>query len=105
MITSCPVTVHACVVSRFGYYQRYYEHYGDNTWEMMKTAFCILVERAVKFVGKQNGKLMIYYEKIGRKEDRSIESYFHELRTNGHPFSNETAANMPLCLLKNFPSD
>ena len=71
MITDCPVIVHACVISRFGYYQRYHERYGDNTWEMVRTAFSILVERTVKFVSRQNGKLMVYYEKIGRKEDRN----------------------------------
>ena len=92
MITSCPVIVHACVISRDGYHNRYLERYGENTWEMMKTAFSIVVERATKFVTKQDGKMMIYYEKIGRKEDKRIESYFNELRTTGHPFSSEAAS-------------
>jgi hypothetical protein len=69
MITACPFTVHACVISRSGYHQRYLELYGDNTWEMTKTAFSIVVERAAKFVAKQDGKMMVYYEKMGREED------------------------------------
>ena len=85
MITSCPVTVHACVVSRAGYCQRYLERYGDNIWEMMKTAFSIVVERTAKFVARQDGKMMVCYEKIGCKEDRRIESYFHALRNDGQP--------------------
>jgi hypothetical protein len=91
MIISCPVTVHACVISRFGYNQRYLVRYGENTWEMMRTALSILLERAAKFVARQNGKMMVYYEKMGSNEDKKLESYFHELRSNGHPFSSENA--------------
>lgn len=86
VITSCPMLVHACVISRTGYCNRYLEQYGAQTWNMMKTAFTILLERTAKFAVRRDGKVMIYYEKIGKTEDKLIESYFRELRTNGHPF-------------------
>ena len=54
IITSLPIIVHACVVSRQGYHNRYLDKYGDNTWEMMKSAFSILVERSVKFVSDKD---------------------------------------------------
>lgn len=85
-IVRCPIIVHACVVSRHGYLKRYLEKYGEDTWEMMKSAFTILVERAAKYVATQNGTLMVYFEAAGKKEDRLIKSYFNELRSQGHPF-------------------
>lgn len=91
-IVSCPVVVHACVISRSGYFKRYFEEHGINTWEMMKSAFSILVERAAKYAASNNGTVMVYYEKIGRTEDKLIERYFYELRSSGHPF-NPTTAN------------
>jgi hypothetical protein len=85
-IVSSPIIVHACVVSRHGYLKRYLETYGDNTWEMMKSGFSILVERAAKYVASQNGTLMVYFEAIGKKEDKLLKEYFKELRLGGHPF-------------------
>lgn len=85
-IVACPIIVHACVISRHGYLKRYSEKYGEDTWEMMKSAFTILVERAAKYVATQNGTLMVYFEAAGKKEDRLIKSYFNELRSQGHPF-------------------
>lgn len=90
-IISCPIIVHACVVSRSGYFNRYYEKYGVKTWEMMKSAFTILVERAAKYVASQNGTVMVYYEKVGKIEDKLIEQYFHDLRSSGHDFNPSTA--------------
>ena len=91
-ITSLPIIVHACVVSRQGYHNRYLEKYGDNTWEMMKSAFSILVERSVKFVGDLDESIMIYYEKAGKKEDRLLKQYFNEIRESGHPFDINNAS-------------
>lgn len=85
-IISCPIIVHACVVSRHGYLNRYLEKYGEDTWEMMKSAFSILVERSAKFVAINNGKLMVYFEAAGKKEDKLLKQYFNELRSTGHPF-------------------
>lgn len=90
-IVSCPIVVHACVISRSGYFKRYYQKYSVKTWEMMKSAFSILVERAAKYAQSQNGTIMVYYEKAGKTEDRLIETYFHALRSSGHPFNPATA--------------
>lgn len=91
-IVGCPIVVHACVISRSGYFNRYIKKYGVNTWEMMRSAFSILVERTAKYVAINNGTLMVYYEKAGKVEDKLIEQYFRELRSSGHPFNPATAA-------------
>ncbi|MDJ0676324.1 MAG: DUF3800 domain-containing protein [Calothrix sp. MO_167.B42] len=91
-IVQCPIIVHGCVVSRKGYLDRYLERYGSNTWEMMKSAFSILLERVGKYVVLQGGKVMVYFEKAGKKEDNLITSYFNDLRNSGAPFSAETSA-------------
>lgn len=100
-ITSLPIIVHACVISRQGYHNRFLEKYGDNTWEMMKSAFSILVERSVKFVGDKDESIMIYYEAAGKKEDRLLKQYFNEIRELGHPFdSNNASKYSPLSVEK-----
>jgi hypothetical protein len=91
-LTSLPIVVHACVVSRTGYLNRYFDQYGSETWEMMKSAFNILIERSAKYAGKQDGSIMIYYEEAGKNEDRLIKQYFNELRSLGHPFNPSNAA-------------
>ncbi len=91
-IISCPVLVHACVVSRVGYINRYLDTYGEKTWEMMKSAFSILIERAAKFANTRNGTVMIYFEKAGKKEDGLIKKYFQELRSDGLPFNAATSS-------------
>lgn len=97
MIVRCPVIIHACVISRSGYIQRYSEKYGIDTWNMMRTAFCIVVERTAKYAIKRNGKIMVYFEKIGRVEDRKLKKYFEELRSQGMPFDGKrSAAYQPL---------
>lgn len=92
LIIGCPILVHACVISRSGYFNRYLERYGSNTWEMMKTAFSILVERAAKYAASNNGTVMVYYEKAGKTEDRLIKQYYRDLCSSGHPFNPATAA-------------
>lgn len=92
LITQCPIIVHGCVISRKGYLDRYLERYGSNTWEMMKSAFSILMERVGKYVLLQDGKVMIYFEKAGKKEDKLITSYFKNLRDSGAPFNAETSS-------------
>jgi hypothetical protein len=91
-IVQCPIIVHGCVISRKGYLNRYLERYGSNTWEMMRSAFSILLERVGKYVALQNGEVMIYFEKAGKKEDKLMISYFKSLRDSGSPFSTETSA-------------
>lgn len=92
LIITSPIIVHACVISRQGYFNRYLEKYGPNTWELMKSGFSILVERAAKYVNLQGGQLMIYYERMGKKEDKLLESYFQTLRNEGTPFNPQTSS-------------
>lgn len=92
IIISCPITIHACVISRTGYLKRFEPVYGSDTWEMMKSSFSILVERAAKYVQSQGGRMMVYFEEIGKNEDRKIKAYFKDLRSQGHPFNEQTAS-------------
>jgi Protein of unknown function (DUF3800) len=91
-ISSLPITVHACVVSRQGYLDRYLGQYGEDTWEMMKSAFSILVDRSVKYIADEGESIMIYYEKAGKREDGLIESYFKEIREKGLPFDSKKSS-------------
>lgn len=91
-IISCPMIVHACIVSRDGYLKRYLDKYGENTWEMMKSAFSIAVERAAKYAALKDGTLMVYFESAGKKEDKLLKQYFNELRSQGHPFNSTKAS-------------
>jgi hypothetical protein len=91
-ITSLPIIVHACVVSRPGYLGRYLEKYGTQTWGMMRSAFAILVERSAKYAITQSGSIMIFHEKAGKIEDRLMKEYFREIRSSGHPFDASNAS-------------
>jgi hypothetical protein len=96
-ITSLPIAIHACVVSRTGYLDRYFAKYGQQTWGMMRSAFAILVERSAKYAMSKDGNIMIYHEKAGKKEDRLFKEYFQELRSSGHPFDTTNASKyLPL---------
>ncbi|BAQ67044.1 hypothetical protein GM3709_3809 (plasmid) [Geminocystis sp. NIES-3709] len=99
LIVENPIIVHACVISRSGYCQRYLDKYGEKTWEMMKSAFSILLERCAKYAFANNEKIMIYYEKMGKKEDKLIEQYFQEIKEQGLPFdSNNSEKYSPLSI-------
>ncbi|BAY61593.1 hypothetical protein NIES22_16600 [Calothrix brevissima NIES-22] len=90
-VISCPIIVNACVVSRQGYLSRYLEKYGEETWEMMKSAFSILVERSAKYAAMNNGTLMVYFETAGKSEDSLLKQYFYDLRAKGQPFNTTTS--------------
>lgn len=90
-IISCPIIVHSCVISRQGYLNRYLEKYGENTWEMMKSAFSILIERSAKYAAINNGSLMVYFEAAGKNEDNLLKQYFYDLRAKGQSFNVATS--------------
>ncbi len=92
MIVSLPILVHACVVHRANYLDRYSERYGILTWEMKKSVFQILIERAGRFVQSKGTRLSIVVEGIGQKEDTDITSYFNDYRANGHSFDKDRAS-------------
>jgi hypothetical protein len=91
MATGCPITIHACVISRYGYHNRFYPIYGDNTWDMMKSCFYIVVERAAKDVQSKGGRMKVYFEGIGKRENKVLKQYFKELGMTGNIFSPSTA--------------
>jgi len=86
------IVAHACVICRPGYRDRYLNRYPDSTrWAMSKTAFDISVERAAKYAMQSNRVLDVVYERTGEKEDRLLERYFADLKTNGMAFCLENS--------------
>ena len=58
---------------------------------MCKTAFCVLVERAAKFVDSEERQLEIFFEVTGKKEDQDIVQYLKDLKREGNPFNPQTS--------------
>jgi len=92
LVTSPQLTALACVVDRPGYNYRYRDRYGRKRWQLCKTAFHIVVERASKFALRHNTRLRVLIEKAGRREDAQMEAYFRDMRTAGQPFDETRAA-------------
>ena len=86
-----PVVGLACVIDRPGYCSRYLEKYEKEPWSLCKTAFAVVVERAAKFAQMQGQKLKVFPERCNKQEDGLLESYFHELKEKGSPFSTQTS--------------
>lgn len=82
----------ACVIDRPGYNARYREKYGRDRWLLCKTAFTVVVERAVKQARRDGAKLRVLVEKSDKKTDRMLEGYYNALRTSGHPFDQANAS-------------
>lgn len=89
LLTKVPVLGIACVIDRPGYNGRYAEKYGDDRWLMCKTAFAILVERSAKYAISQGGKLEVYFEGVGPKEDQNLIGYHRDLKKAGMPFDRD----------------
>lgn len=102
MAINSPVVIHACVVSRSGYLKRFEPVHGTKTWEMMRSSFYILIERAAKYVKHKNGRMKVYFEEIGGKENKKIKEYYEELKTNGVPFSSSTSSQYNPLSAKDF---
>lgn len=92
MIISIPAFGHACVVNRIGYDARYREKYGRGTWNLCKTAFSVVCERAAKYALMEGRRLRVYPERCDKTADTRIRGYYHELRTSGMPFSSDTSS-------------
>lgn len=92
MVLKMPIVIHACVIDREGYYNRYYEKYGRSTWNMRQTACQILLERSVKFVKSRAGKsLTVFFEMCGSTEDKLFKETYNALRSTGHQFNSQNA--------------
>jgi hypothetical protein len=92
-IMAQPFLAIAAVIDRPGYFNRYQETHSDNLWQMDKTAFSILVERAAKFARYHGRKLQIVYEESGKREDRALVEYTRKLKLIGSPFDPGRMAN------------
>lgn len=91
LMTAYPAAGMACVIDRPGYHQRYHEQYGRQRWQLCKTAFSVLCERAAKFAQIEGRRVRLFVEETDRKSDQHIRNYFNELREEGMPFSRETS--------------
>lgn len=91
-LVSLPVIGTACVVDRPGYNHRYQERYGDQRWLMCKTAYTIVIERALKYAQQRGAELEVFFEEAGAREDRALVEYHRELKRNGMPFDQGTSA-------------
>ena len=81
-----PFHATAVVVHRPGYFARYRERHRDGLWEMDRTAFAILIERAAKFADHHGRRLEVFFERSGKREDRALKRYARELKASGQPF-------------------
>jgi Protein of unknown function (DUF3800) len=92
LLVNAPVLGIACVIDRPGYNERYREKYGDDRWLMCKTAYSIVVERALKFVRRKGAALEVFYEEAGKEEDRNLLDYHKALKASGMPFDKGRSA-------------
>ena len=87
LATMSELTTIACVIDRPGYNERYREKYPEpQHWLLCKTAFNIVVERAVKWANVHGCKLRVYVEQADKVTDKIMRGYYDDLRTVGPPF-------------------
>lgn len=91
LMRDAPITGIACVIDRPGYNGRYAEQYNANSWMLCKTAFCVVVERAVKFIHAKGKRVRILPEKCNKPEDNLIREYYRDLKMTGMPFDNKSS--------------
>jgi hypothetical protein len=77
--------------SRF-HNKRYRAKYGRQTWQLCRTAFAVICERAAKKARADGCKLRVYVEAGDKTADGYIRRYYSELRTKGMPFASGNMA-------------
>ena len=90
-IISTPVFATACVIDREGYTERYSKNQNLEQWSLCKSAYHILIERAVKFAVSRGRKLRVFVEETGKNEDKAIKHYHKALRGAGQPFNHQNS--------------
>jgi hypothetical protein len=90
-LCSIPVIGVGCVIHRPDYNSRY-AHLHKERWKMCRTAYCILLERSVKYCMSQGLSLDIRYEQSGKDADKAIVQYTAQLRDAGMPFNPSTSS-------------
>lgn len=91
LMKDCPVTGIGCVIDRPGYNHRYAQRYGQEKWQLCKTAFHICVERAAKYAAFRNCKLKVFAERCNKKEDARLKQYYNEMKIHGLPFDKDNS--------------
>jgi hypothetical protein len=91
MIAAIPCIGHACVIDRPGYDARYREKYGRGTWQLCRTAFSVIGERAAKIARLQKRVLRVFPEDGDKTANAHARNYYNDLRENGLPFAQETS--------------
>lgn len=92
LLESSPVIGIACTIDRPGYNHRYRERYGRERWALCKTAFSIIVERAVKYADSKGCKLRVLPERCNEEEDKKLKQYYEYLKKVGLPFDGITSS-------------
>lgn len=92
LLFQLPVAGLACVIDRPGYNARYRAKYGRQQWRLCKTAFEVVVERAVKHSAERGRKLRIYVERGSKTDDAVMKDYYNSLKAQGNSFNPDTAA-------------
>ena len=92
LLFQLPVVGFACVIDRPGYNARYREKYGRQQWRLCKTAFEVVVERAVKYSVERERKLRVYIERSSKSDDTLMRGYYNKLKEQGHSFNPDTSA-------------
>jgi len=86
LVCDSPGVVVACCVDRPGYNALYEAKYGNERWRLSKSAYTIVVERAVKYALRLDRKLNVYVEQTGKKEDNEIRRYHRDMIDDGMYF-------------------
>ena len=91
LIEQMPGWATAVVIDRSGYNARYADKYGTDRWELCRSAYDILIERAAKIADADGRRLKVFVEGTGKREDRLICQYHSNLRENGLGFQVSTS--------------
>lgn len=90
-IIEAPIYATACVIDRPGYDKRYRSRYGNDRWQLCKSAYSILIERSAKFAASQSCKLAVYVEHTGKRENTLLKQYHRDIYDHGMPFNPSTS--------------
>lgn len=91
MMRDAPVTGIACTIDRPGYNARYLEMYQKAPWQLCKTAFSVVVERAAKFARSMDLRLRVHPERCNKPEDALLKSYYAAMKAEGMPFAKDNS--------------
>lgn len=91
LVTNFPGVGMACVIDRPGYHDRYFEKFGRQRWQLCKTAFTVICERAAKYAAQNGRRVRLFVEETDRKSDNLIKEYFKKLKVDGMPFSPQSS--------------